>query len=142
MSRRYSIRGSILLLSLLAPLQAPASDAPLDFNRDVRPILARHCIACHGGVKRTKGLSFLFPETVLPPGKAVVIPGDPEASELYRRITADDPSYRMPPPEKGDQLSAEEIAVIRRWIGSCWRLWRGGGWNRPLRRRLWSWPGE
>ncbi len=98
------------------------ADEPVDFNRQIRPIFARHCIACHGGVTRSGGMSFLYPETVLPPGDAVVVPGKPEESELFRRITSTDPDYRMPPPEKGDGLREEEIELIRRWIaqGARW----------------------
>ena len=49
-------------LAIFAPRSVPAEDAsaaPVDFNRDVRPILSEHCTACHGGVKRARRLSFV-----------------------------------------------------------------------------------
>ncbi len=112
----------VVLLSFVTLAGPGRSEDTVDFNRQVRPIFARHCIACHGGVTRSGGMSFLYPETVLPPGEAVVVPGKPEASELYRRITSNDPDYRMPPPDKGDGLSREEVDIIRRWIaqGAKW----------------------
>ena len=86
--------------------------------RQVWPILAQRCITCHGGVKPKAGVSFVYPETILPPGKAVVVPGKPDESELIQRVSAQDPEYRMPPPDHGDGLSATEIDVLRRWIAS------------------------
>ena len=96
------------------------------FREQVWPIFARRCITCHGGVKPKAGLSFVYPQTVLPPGKAVVVPGEPERSELIRRISSTNAEYRMPPPDHGEGLTPEEIELIRRWValGARWpRHW-------------------
>ena len=93
----------------------------MDFVRDVRPILSSKCFACHGpdAAARKAGLSLLDFDAAtaeLDPGIAAVVPGNPEASEMWRRII--DPDDPMPPREAHDPLSDTEIDVIRRWIES------------------------
>ncbi len=90
---------------------------PVDFNRDVRPVLARHCFACHGPDKGESGLRLheaAFLETAADSGVVVAIPENAEESELIRRVTSSDESERMPPEGKG--LSEREIDILRRWI--------------------------
>src|SRR5262249_4397950 len=69
------------------------------FNREVRPILLDNCFACHGPdkAKRKANLRLDTAEG----GKAVVVPGKPDESELIKRITSDDPKMVMPPPKTG-----------------------------------------
>lgn len=115
----------VVLLSLAMPGVSPGQAPPVDFNRDIRPIFNRNCVACHGGVKQASGLSFIVREKLLAParsGDIAVHPGDPEKSELIRRITSKDETERMPPSEKGPALSAQEIALLRQWIkeGAKW----------------------
>ena len=95
----------------------------IDYNTQVKPIINKKCIACHGGVRAKAGFSLLFREEALAPtksGKPAIIPGDPGNSELIRRITHTDPEERMP--YKHEPLSAEEIAIFRDWIkqGANW----------------------
>jgi len=110
-------------------LAAPASllaDQAVDFNRDVRPILTKNCTTCHGGVKMAGEVSFLYREDVLgkgESGKHVVVPGDPEASEMIRRILTTDPDDRMPPPDHHPKpLPKEAIDTLTRWVeqGAEW----------------------
>jgi hypothetical protein len=96
------------------------------FDRDVRPLFNTHCTACHGGVKTAGGLSFLARETTVAAGDSgspAIVPGDPEASELIRRVTSTDAGERMPPPEHGRALVSEEVAALREWIRA------GAGWQ-------------
>ena len=93
----------------------------VDFARDVRPLFTTHCTACHGGVKQAGGLSFIARDQALAEadsGSVAIVPGDPEGSELLRRVASTDEAERMPPPEHGRGLSADEIAVLRAWIAS------------------------
>ncbi len=96
-------------------------EAP-DFNREVRPILTSQCLACHGPdeAERKGNLRLDLREDTVRDrdGYAVVVPGDPESSELIFRIESDDPIDQMPPPESGHELSAEEKDILRRWIAS------------------------
>jgi hypothetical protein len=95
----------------------------IDFNTQVKPILNKKCIACHGGVRRKSGFSVLFRQEALAPnesGKPAIIPGNPEESELIRRIIHNDPEERMP--YRHEPLSKNEIETLRQWIkeGAAW----------------------
>ena len=110
---------SLVALSVLSSL--PAS-AQLDFNRDVRPILFDHCVACHGpdGAERKAGLRLdtaAGATALLESGARALIPGDPEASELIRRVVHSDSDERMPPAKHAKPLAKDEVATLRRWIG-------------------------
>ena len=62
----------------------------IDYNTQVKPIINKKCIACHGGVRAKAGFSLLFREEALAPtksGKPAIIPGDPGNSELDRKST-------------------------------------------------------
>ena len=83
----------------------------------------KKCITCHGGVKKQGGFSVLFREEALAKtksGKRAIIPGDPENSEMIRRLTLDDPEERMP--YQHPALSKDEIKMLTRWIkqGAQW----------------------
>jgi hypothetical protein len=95
----------------------------IDFSAQVKPILNKHCISCHGGVKRSSDFSVLFRSEALDTaesGKLAIIPGDPEHSEMMRRITSADPEVRMP--YKEEPLSQSDIAILKKWIeqGAQW----------------------
>ena len=93
----------------------------VQFNRDVRPILAECCWRCHGfdPQKRQAGLRLDVREAALRPadsGVPVIVPGKPEKSELFARISAQDESVRMPPPGAHQQLTPPQIETLRTWI--------------------------
>lgn len=95
----------------------------IDFSADVKPILNKHCISCHGGVKRNGDFSVLFRHEAIDTtesGKRGIIPGDPDHSEMIRRITSKDPEYRMP--YKEEPLGERDIAILTQWIeqGAPW----------------------
>lgn len=95
----------------------------IDYNTEVKPIINKKCISCHGGVKKKGGFSLLFREEALAPtesGKPAIIPGDPGASEMIRRLSIHDPEERMP--YKEDPLTEEEINVLAKWVkqGAKW----------------------
>ncbi|MBI1349034.1 DUF1553 domain-containing protein [bacterium] len=97
---------------------------PLDFNRDIRPILSNNCFQCHGpdeAERHGSGEHGLRLDTLagatedLGGSRAIVI-GDPAASELMARITTDDPDLLMPPRDTGKKLTPAEIARLKTWI--------------------------
>ncbi|MBB6431345.1 PSD1 and planctomycete cytochrome C domain-containing protein [Algisphaera agarilytica] len=95
------------------------------FNEHIRPILASNCSACHGGVKKSGGLSFVFRDEAIDQGESgniSIVPGDVSASYLVEKITSDDPIIRMPPPDHGPALSDRQIALVKKWIeqGAEW----------------------
>jgi hypothetical protein len=109
------------LALLVLPLTArAAADAPVQFNRDVRPILADNCFACHGfdAKARKARLRLDVPEGAFAQrkGSVPIKPGDPQGSEVWARINADDPEEAMPPPRSRKQLTAAQKEIIRRWI--------------------------
>ncbi|MBI1368520.1 MAG: DUF1553 domain-containing protein [Planctomycetes bacterium] len=111
-----------LLVCVLAG-SAIGADGPdqIEFNRDIRPILFNNCIACHGpDVKHRKhNLRFDTPDGPLidlEHGRKAIVPGDPDHSEMVRRITAADPDDRMPPAKAGKPLTPQQIALIKKWI--------------------------
>ncbi len=93
-----------------------AESSPVSFSRDIRPLLAKHCGACHGAdeKKRKADLRLDTKEGLLHPD--VIKAGDPDGSELLARLLTDDPDDLMPPPDKGERLSSDEVALVRRWI--------------------------
>lgn len=95
----------------------------VDFSTQVKPILNKRCISCHGGVKQNGGFSFLFHEEALDStesGKLAIVPGDPGHSEMIRRINSTDPEVRMP--YKEEPLADEEVRILTQWIeqGAQW----------------------
>lgn len=92
-------------------------DIPVDFSREVQPILSSHCFVCHGPDEgtRKKGLR-LDLGSVVGVERGILVPHDPDTSELIRRITHSDPEQRMPPMETGDELTADEIDILTRWV--------------------------
>src|SRR5690242_1751976 len=92
---------------------APSTAGQIDFLRDVRPILASHCLKCHGpdDEARKAKLRLDIREMAVRPGKSgdrPIVPGHPEQSELVRRIFAEDDDDRMPPPAAKNPLTAEQ----------------------------------
>jgi len=116
-------RSFLILLALAPPLVAAET---IDFNRDVRPLLTKNCTTCHGGVKKAGEVSYLYREDVLGQGKSgktIVVPGDPAASEMIRRLTTTDLDDRMPPADHHPEpLSAKDIATLTQWVneGAKW----------------------
>src|SRR4051812_34560228 len=128
----------ILLCSALLPLAAQENlPQTVEFSRDVRPILSDRCFLCHGPDEANRKVNLRLDverEAKQPNGdKIPIVPGNPGASEVFRRITAPDDS-RMPPSYSGARpLSAREIALIRRWIEQGARWQTHWAFNTPQR---------
>lgn len=106
------------VLPLVACFSATA--APLDFNLDVRPILSDRCFVCHGfdGKARKAELRLDIPEGAFAKrdnGQAIV-PGKPEESLVWQRITHSDPDEIMPPPDSHLKLTSAEKEILKQWI--------------------------
>ncbi|MCC6144738.1 MAG: DUF1549 domain-containing protein, partial [Candidatus Hydrogenedentes bacterium] len=95
---------------------ASAIAEPLQFNRDIRPILSDTCFACHGPDSATRKAGLRLDQRDVALEHKAIVPGDLTASELVERITSVDPDHRMPPPESNLSLTADEIARLQQWI--------------------------
>src|SRR5258705_2063364 len=107
---------------------APGAQATLNFNRDIRPIFAENCFACHGpdNNARKAGLRFDTKEGIFEKTKKhepAVVPGSLEKSELWARINATDPDDVMPPPKSRKVLKPEQKELFKKWIlaGAPWQ---------------------
>jgi hypothetical protein len=126
------------LLLALAAIPARAADPPVDFGRDVLPILSDYCFACHGPDEKARKARLrldtregAFRERN---GITVVAPGKPAESELVARVTSTDPDMVMPPPSLKRKLSAQQIDTLKRWVeqGAPWgRHWAFEPMARP-----------
>jgi mono/diheme cytochrome c family protein len=103
---------------------ASAADAqPVDFARDVKPILSEYCFTCHGPDEKSRAakLRLDLRDHALKPAKsgaAAIVPGKPETSELVKRITTLDEDDVMPPPDAKKTLSAAQVDTLKRWIAA------------------------
>jgi hypothetical protein len=100
---------------------APPPRAAVDYDREIRPILAKNCFACHGQdeTHRAKGLRLDRRDAAvaeLPDGAIAIVPGDPEGSDLILRVTEEDESLRMPQRKSGPRLNTADIDLLKRWI--------------------------
>lgn len=109
-----------LLLIIVPGSTAHASERKLDFNRDIRPILSENCFHCHGFDENTRQADLRLDEAESAfadrDGVPAIVPGEPESSELWRRITSEDEAERMPPPDSHRVLKPEQKELLRRWI--------------------------
>lgn len=105
------------ILSLLAfALPSVQGEDQVTYNRDVRPILADKCFACHGADSAARKADLRLDRSQDAVESGAVAPGDLESSELIARITSEEEDLVMPPPEIKKPLSPEDIDILRRWI--------------------------
>jgi hypothetical protein len=110
---------SLAIPGLRASGQA-AGEAPLRFNRDIRPILSNNCFKCHGpDEKKRKGglrLDSFEGATAARKKRAAVVPGKPADSELVARIHTGDEDDQMPPPDSGKSLTPAQKQILTKWV--------------------------
>ena len=112
----------LVLLSALAPVAGAAEPAPVDFSRDVLPVLSDYCFQCHGPDANARKAKLRLDDKNSPFDRGVIVPGKPKDSALVERITSTDPDVVMPPPSLKRMLSAQQIAALTRWVeqGAKW----------------------
>jgi len=96
--------------------QTNAGQDPIDFNRQIRPILSDRCYLCHGldDTTNESGIRLDLESEAIDAG--VWVPHEPDESTLVERIESDDPDSVMPPPDSNLTLSDEEKRLLRQWI--------------------------
>ena len=124
----------LLCISSLWAGDKPARTAPIDFRRDIKPLLARSCLACHGPEKQRGGLRLDSRAEALKGGNGGIVlkPGDAAGSRLLRVVAGLDAELKMPPKGK-PSLTAAEVALLRAWIdqGLSWPADSGTVTRRP-----------
>lgn len=114
----------LVLASLfLAVLPLRADEVSPRFETDIQPLLAKHCLKCHGSGEAEAGFSLADRERALlslESGHTGIVPHHPEQSELLIRVSSTEEGVRMPP--EGLRLETHEIEILRRWIaaGADW----------------------
>ncbi len=108
----------VLMISQLAQAAEKVT-----FNRDIRPILSDRCFLCHGPDSATREADLrldveeeAYKALEFGDGSHVIKPGDPQQSEVFLRISTDDPDIKMPPPESKIELTQPQVDLIRQWI--------------------------
>jgi len=128
----------LLLVSTLLTTLVPSSDAAdaPSFARDIRPILASRCFACHGPDEghREADLRVDDRQAVIEAG--VLVPGSADDSELIRRIFSTDPDEQMPPPDARDQLADRQKTLLRDWVNSGGEYEPHWAFVKPVRHAL------
>ena len=112
-TRLWACGFAIVLLS--SPLRA--SDG-IEYNRDIRPILAENCFSCHGADSASRKAKLRLDQHEAAVTAGAIAPGKPDKSELIKRINADDPDELMPPPRTNKKLTSTQKDLLKRWIAA------------------------
>src|SRR5438046_85582 len=143
--RILGILGILLVGFCMAPSAKPQvskpdakGQTPVDFNRQILPLLSENCFACHGpdaGQRKAKlrldTKEGAFAE--LRSGGYAIVPGKSSESKMIAKITVVDPKDRMPPAKTGKQLKPEQIALLKQWIDQGARWTEHWAWTAPQR---------
>lgn len=105
--------GLVWTFSLAA---ACGQESRTDFNRDIRPLLAESCFACHGPDDQTREADLRLDLRQAAMDAGAFVPGSPDKSEMLRRIESQDASEQMPPPDHHGSLTSEQKKLVRQWI--------------------------
>src|SRR4051794_8113930 len=124
----YAVQSLFSVILVALPLAAGFAEesgetksVAVDYNRQIRHILADKCLACHGfdSAERKGNLRLDVRESAVgeaESGKHAIVPGKPEESELVKRINSADADEQMPPPETKKTLTDAEKALLKQWI--------------------------
>lgn len=110
---------SLILATAICNSHTRAAEHNVSYSRDVKPLLARKCFACHGPNEQEGGLRLDQPQAALAEldsGARAIVPGRVAESMLIARVSATDEAERMPP--EGDPLTAKEVETLRQWIAA------------------------
>ena len=88
----------------------------LDFNRDIRPILSENCFYCHGQDSNKRQADLRLDQRDVAIAAGAIVPNDAAGSGIVQRINSDNPDELMPPEKSNRRLTAEQKALVERWI--------------------------
>jgi len=123
MKRKILVFSTLGMIVIMIGFFTIHKNDEVDFSDDVKPILNKHCITCHGGVKKNGGFSLLFEEEAFAnteSGAPAIKPGDAEHSSFIQRLIEEDPELRMP--YNAPKLDNKEIDILKKWVnqGAKW----------------------
>ncbi|MEO2032114.1 MAG: DUF1553 domain-containing protein [Planctomycetaceae bacterium] len=105
-----------LLVIGLASVAFPGES--LEYNRDIRPVLAEHCFACHGADSASREAGLRLDQREIAIDAGAIVAGKPGESELIQRIFSDDADVVMPPAETKKPLTAEQKELLKQWVAA------------------------
>ena len=135
-------RAFLVLFSVVAVVVSSAQADEISFERDIRPILAARCVACHGANKQKGELRLDAKSLALRGGESgpIIVSGKSGESLLWRRVSSTNADERMPP--NGKPLTAEQLAALKAWIDAG-AVWPESDADRTAandkRREHWAW---
>ncbi len=106
----------VIILLLAGVSSHVGADESLEYNRDIRPILADNCFACHGADSAARQADLRLDQRDVAMEFGAIFPGKPDESELITRIFEDDPEFVMPPRETKKSLTERQKELLKRWI--------------------------
>src|SRR5579863_9366420 len=113
----WACASTVLLACILTlPAGAARADRTIEYNRDIRPILAENCFQCHGPDSASRKAELRLDKREAAVDKKAIVPGNLEESELIRRILSEDPEEVMPPPATKKELTREHKELLRLWV--------------------------
>ncbi len=110
------LRWCITIVAVLSGLARTSAQQPVDFNRDVRPILSENCFKCHGPDEKERKANLRLDDRDASLKHEVFVPGKAGDSDLIFRVAARDEKRRMPPAKTGKILTPKQIDTLKRWI--------------------------
>ena len=99
-------------------VNASARGAGPEYNREVRPILAENCFACHGPDSASRKAKLRLDVRDEAVKSSAIVPGKPDESEALRRVLSDDAEEQMPPPKTKKVLTREQKELLKQWIAA------------------------
>jgi hypothetical protein len=115
------VRAALIALvvgTAVVPTVRVGAAEPIEFNRDIRPILADNCFGCHGPDSAARKAGLRLDQRDAAIKAAALVPGKPDESDLVTRIFETEPSRVMPPPKTKKTLSPQQKELLRRWVAS------------------------
>ena len=127
-----------VLICCVAPASSQQPGDPIEFRRDVLPILSENCFACHGFDERSRQAGLRLDTAsgataVADSGEQAIVPGSPDDSELIQRIYSEDPDLGMPPAETEKSLTTEQKQTLKRWIEQGAQFQKHWSFEKPKR---------
>ena len=107
---------ALYLLVIAGATDPVFADDSVEYNRDVRPILAEYCFACHGADSASRKADLRLDDREAAISAGAIVESEPDDSELLARINSDDPDLVMPPPETKKVLTSEQKTTLTAWI--------------------------